>query len=253
LKHQLVEAQDELKRLNNIGSEVSNAALPPLVQMEAVLKKLNEDLKNAETPEAYQNLLADIKAINEEIDTFTGRKKKDKKKDDKSFEKEYSKIVGGVSSIASGIQQMGIEMPKELQNILGVLTGISSIMSGITALLTLIQIDTKATAVSTTADAIIPFANGGIVMAAGGTLVGNSFSGDNLRGIDPSGQIYGLNAGEVVLNRAQVGVLANELTRGESSEGYSPSYVSGEQIYITLNRYLRRTGRGELMGWKKNK
>jgi hypothetical protein len=255
LKHQLVEAQDELKRLNNIGSEVSNADLPPLGQMEAVLKKLNEDLKNAETPEAYQNLLADIKAINEEIDTFTGRKrdKKDKKKDDKSFEKEYSKIVGGVSSIASGIQQMGIEMPKELQNILGVLTGISSIMSGITALLTLIQIDTKATAVSTTADAIMPFANGGIVMAAGGTLVGNSFSGDNLRGIDPSGQIYGLNAGEVVLNRAQVGVLANELTRGESSEGYSPSYVSGEQIYITLNRYLRRTGRGELMGWKKNK
>ena len=169
------------------------------------------------------------------------------------FNKEYSKIVGGVSSIASGIQQMGIEMPKELQNILGVLTGISSIMSGITALLTLIQIDTKATAIASTTDAIIPFANGGVVMAAGGTLVGNSFSGDNLRGIDPSGQIYGLNAGEVVLNRAQVGVLANELTRGESSEGYSPSYVSGEQIYITLNRYLRRTGRGELMGWKKNK
>lgn len=245
LKHQLVEAQDELKRLNNIGSEVSNAALPPLVQMEAVLKKLNEDLKNAETPEAYQNLLADIKAINEEIDTFTGRKrdKKDKKKDDKSFEKEYSKIVGGVSSIASGIQQMGVEMPQELQSILGVLTGISSIMTGITALLTLIQIDTKATAISSTADAIIPLARGGVVHAAGGFMVpGNNFSGDLVPAY--------LNSGEMVLNRFQQQALAGTLENGGMKNISISGHLEGETIALSVDRWGKRSGRGELAFWK---
>lgn len=219
--------------------------------------------------EAWQKIIDKYnnfrKAIGEdpiEIDLTSGNESKGSDKPQKrtagdGLEKflkgDYAKVTSGVSSIASGIQQMGIEIPKEIQNVLGVVSGVTSILSGIATILTLIELNTQATAAATAADAIIPFANGGIVMAAGGTLVGNSFSGDNLRGIDQSGQIYGLNAGEVVLNRAQVGVLANELTGGVSSEGYSPSYVSGEQIYITLNRYLRRTGRGELMGWKKNK
>jgi hypothetical protein len=142
---------------------------------------------------------------------------------------------------------MGIEMPKELQNILGVLTGISSIMSGITALLTLIQIDTEATAVSTTADAIKPFANGGIVMAAGGTLVGNSFSGDNLRAIGPGGQIYGLNAGEIVLNRAQAGVLASELSTPGFTNMRLETYVSGRDLKIVLNNDSESRGKGRYL------
>ena len=245
LKKQLVDAQDELKRLNNIGTEVNTAALPPLMQMESVLKQLNEDLKKAETPEAYQNLLADIKAINDEIDSFTGKKRgnKDKKNDEKSFEKEYSKIVGGVSSIASGIQQMGIEMPEELQNILGVLTGISSIMSGITALLTLIQIDTKATAIASTTDAILPLAHGGVVHAASGFMVpGNNYSGDLVPAY--------LNSGEMVLNKFQQQALAGTLENGGMRDINVRGYLKGEDLMISIDRTGRRQGRGELAFFK---
>ena len=245
LKKQLVEAQDELKRLNNIGTDVNTAALPPLMQMESVLKQLNEDLKKAETPEAYQNLLADIKAINEEIDTFKGKSNgnKNKKKsyeDLEKFNKDYSQIVGGVSSIASGIQQMGVEMPKELQSILGVLTGMSTIMSGIVAILTLI--DAKETVQAATAP--LPFfANGGVVHAANGFMVpGNTYSGDMI----PAA----LNAGEVVLNRAQAGVLAADLEGGGARHITVSGRLEGETIVLAADRWGRRTGKGELAFWK---
>ena len=245
LKKQLVEAQDELKRLNNIGTDVNTAALPPLMQMESVLKQLNEDLKKAETPEAYQNLLADIKAINEEIDTFKGKSNgnKNKKKsyeDLEKFNKDYSQIVGGVSSIASGIQQMGVEMPKELQSILGVLTGMSTIMSGIVAILTLI--DAKETVQAATAP--LPFfANGGVVHAASGFMVpGNNFSGDLVPAY--------LNSGEMVLNRFQQQALAGTLESGGRANVQVTGHLEGETIVLAADRWGRRTGKGELAFWK---
>ena len=245
LKKQLVEAQDELKRLNNIGTEVNTAALPPLMQMESVLKQLNEDLKKAETPEAYQNLLADIKAINEEIDTFKGKSNgnKNKKKsyeDLEKFNKDYSQIVGGVSSIASGIQQMGVEMPKELQSILGVLTGMSTIMSGIVAILTLI--DAKETVQAATAP--LPFfARGGVVHAASGFMVpGNNFSGDLVPAY--------LNSGEMVLNKFQQQALAGTLESGGRANVQVTGHLEGETIVLAADRWGRRTGKGELAFWK---
>ena len=179
-----------------------------------------------------------------EIDMKTGSLSARKKgKDDKSSEKEYSQIVGGVSSIASGIQQMGVQMPQELQSILGVLTGISSIMTGITALLTLIQIDTKATAISTTADAILPLARGGVVHAAGGFMVpGNNYSGDLVPAM--------LNSGEMVLNKFQQQALAGTLENGGMKNITISGHLEGETIALSVDRFGKRSGRGELAFFK---
>lgn len=76
--------------------------------------------------------------------------------------------------------------------------------------------------------------------AQGGIVDGNSYSGDNIPIM--------ANAGEVVLTKAMQANLANQLEGGGMS-GLSPSRISGEQIYITLNRYLKRSGQGELMTW----
>lgn len=76
--------------------------------------------------------------------------------------------------------------------------------------------------------------------AEGGIIPGNSFSGDKLTA--------SVNSGELILNRAQQGVIAGALT--ESGSGHSTNsqpYVSGEQIYLGLNNYLRRSNRGELV------
>ena len=88
--------------------------------------------------------------------------------------------------------------------------------------------------------------------AEGGMIKGSSYSGDNMLGqIDGRGPIVGLNAGEVILNRAQQGVIADAIGSNEGGGGrYSPSHISGEQIFIVLNRYLKRTGQGELVTWK---
>lgn len=85
------------------------------------------------------------------------------------------------------------------------------------------------------------FANGGIVP-------GNSYSGDNLRTSD-----YGINSGELILSRAQQGVIADALSSDDPSGnggGMRPSWISGEQIYVAMNRYTRRTGKGEIVTWK---
>lgn len=76
--------------------------------------------------------------------------------------------------------------------------------------------------------------------AHGGLVDGSSYSGDNVPIM--------ANAGEVVLTKAMQANLANQLEGGGMS-GLGPSRISGEQIYITLNRYLKRSGQGELVTW----
>ena len=158
------------------------------------------------------------------------------------FNSEFSKVPSGVSSIVSGIQQMGVEIPSEIQSVLGVLTGISSIMTGIVALLTLIEIDTKTTAGASVFDAIIPLARGGIVpKAAGGRFIGgNSYSGDNIF----AGNAW-VNSGELVLNKAQQSTLASQLEGGGMQGMKLSAVISGEQIRLVLNNNGRRTGKGE--------
>ncbi len=162
----------------------------------------------------------------------------------KSLEKfngDYSKVTGGVSSIVSGIQQMGVEIPQEIQSVLGVLTGISTIITGITSILSLILIANQVTA-TTSAVKSVPvigwaLARGGVVKAAGGTVAGTTYSGDQIPAL--------LNAGEVVLNRAQVSNLASTLEGGGMQGMKLSATISGEQIRLVLNNNGRRTGKGE--------
>ena len=76
--------------------------------------------------------------------------------------------------------------------------------------------------------------------AHGGIVDGNSFSGDNVPIM--------ANAGELVLTKSMQSNLANHL-EGTGLQGLGPSSVSGEQIYVVLNRYTRRSGKGELVTW----
>ena len=78
--------------------------------------------------------------------------------------------------------------------------------------------------------------------ANGGVIGGSSYSGDQ--------QVAMVNAGEVILNRAQQGNLAQQLSDGSGGGGMRPSWISGEQIYVAMNRYTRRTGKGEIVTWK---
>lgn len=87
--------------------------------------------------------------------------------------------------------------------------------------------------------------------AEGGMIKGNSYSGDNLRMPVVGGGMIGVNSGELILNRVQQGVLADALSEPPSSiQGGNP-YVSGENIFLGINNYLRRSGRGEIVTTKR--
>ena len=142
-------------------------------------------------------------------------------------------IVGSLQSITLGIETLGIELPKELNDIFGVLQTITGIVGSIQAMQ---QVGTW----------LGLFSHGGVVHAANGYVDGNTYSGDQIPAM--------LNAGEVVLNRSQQGVLAASLQAvGQSGEGGGGGkpYVSGEMIWLGLNNYLNRSGRGEIVTSKR--
>jgi len=79
--------------------------------------------------------------------------------------------------------------------------------------------------------------------ANGGVIPGNSFSGDNMRGMLPNGDIVGLDAGEVILNRAQAGVVAGALQGNPMGNMALSVLLKGEDLQICLDNNNRRRGR----------
>lgn len=144
-------------------------------------------------------------------------------------------MSSGISSMVSGIEGLGIELPKGMKDMLVGIQTVTSILTGISTILTVIESISAA-------DAIIPFASGGVVKAASGYRVpGRAFSGDMI----PAR----LNAGELVLNQAQAGIIANALQDREfgGGSGMMQPYVDGESIFLGMNNTSKRMGRGEIV------
>ena len=76
--------------------------------------------------------------------------------------------------------------------------------------------------------------------AEGGIVPGNSMSGDNV----PM-SMYGINSGELILNRAQQSNIASQLEGGGVQNLRLSATITGEQIRLALNNNSKRTGRGE--------
>ena len=83
--------------------------------------------------------------------------------------------------------------------------------------------------------------------ANGGEIKGNSYSGDNLMAMGPDGGLIGLNAGEIVLNKAQSANLATSLQQGGGGTTRIVGVLKGEDIVLMADRWGMRTGRGELL------
>ncbi len=144
---------------------------------------------------------------------------------------EIGNIAGDISGVLSGLEQMGIDIPDGIKSVLGAIQVVTSIMSTISTIVMFIA-----------ARSSIPFfSQGGVVHAAGGYKVpGNFLSNDKVPAL--------LNSGELVLNRAQQGVLATALQTEHNTNSYSgDSFVSGETIWLGLKNYLKRTGMGEIV------
>lgn len=137
-------------------------------------------------------------------------------------------LLGGVNGMLGGIQQIGIEIPEEIQSVMSVLNGIMTVVSSIESIVI-------------TGQLLGLFANGGVVHAANGYVSGNNFSGDMVPAM--------LNSGELVLNRFQQQALAANIQNKGGGEMQVVGKIRGEEIVLVANRYFKRTGQGEILTW----
>lgn len=218
--------QDEFQKIKRGGIGSSFGILPT---MEETLRQRGGNLLDDKA----------MKAVNDGIYGDTGKK----------VEKNSGKsLLNGISQLTDGLQKIGIDIPEEVQAVIGVIQGVMQVIEAVNTIIGVTQttaltantaaiISLEAAIWANTAASAIPFANGGVVRAAGGTVVGNTYSGDQIPAL--------LNAGEVVLNRAQVSTLASQLQGGGAQNMKLEATVSGEQLRFVLNNNGRRTGRGE--------
>jgi hypothetical protein len=142
-----------------------------------------------------------------------------------------AKIAGIVGQAIANIA-LGFSQATAASSGGGIFGWIAAIAGGLTTMLSTISAIHSATG----------YAQGGIIDGRGGGFVGGmAYSGDNVGNVR-------LDSGELVLNRAQQNNLANALEGGNNNniENRQP-YVNGELIYLGLNNYLKRTGRGEIV------
>ena len=138
----------------------------------------------------------------------------------------FDDLTGAMNHLYGGLEDMGIKLPKGMQQLLG----------GINGLITVIQAMQAAKEAFGFIKALL-FSGGGVAHAAQGWSVpGNLLSGDRVPAM--------LNSGEVVLNRAQVGNLAAQLSGPQIRAGQNGrTVVSGEDIVLAVENYGRRVGR----------
>lgn len=217
---------------DNIGEQIFSDMGVPDEKWQELLDQINEKLAEL-----------DIKPI--EIDFSTGNVKKQAKEMNKDWQMAASaiqavgsamsqiedpaaKVLGTIAqAIATIAQGFAIATSKEANK--GVWGWIAAVAAGTATMLSTI---------ATIKSATKGFANGGIVP-------GNSYSGDNLRTSD-----YGVNSGELILNRAQQNNIAAQLQGGGMQNLNLTATVTGEQIRLALNNTGRRTGNGEYLKFK---
>lgn len=219
------ELKGELKDVPASISEATNKAT------DAQNKKIQDRMNDPET------VSKGVAAIVKDIEN---KNKKEDKEDKKYLADGLGKLASGLGGIESGFKSLGIDLGDGFDKVVGGLQGVSSILTGIEAIVMAIKI-------ISTADAIMPFpfANGGIVPhAANGYFVpGNSFSGDTTPIM--------ANAGELVLNESQQGVLASRLSDvGGMRNIQITGHIEGEAIALSVDRFGKRTGKGELAFFK---
>lgn len=194
--------------------------------------------------QAQHNATLPTAATQGEKDAFENRRKEVKedlkKKDEEKGKKDKDavevadQIYGGVSSMVSSLEQMGIELPEGFKSMVGAIGGVIGVLQSIMMIVNAIQ------AMQEVGTFLGIFKNGGIVPHAqnGLNVVGGThYSGD----VTP----ILANAGEVVLNRSQVSTLASALQGSGAQNMKLEATVSGEQLRFVLNNNGRRTGRGE--------
>lgn len=154
-------------------------------------------------------------------------------KKETAFTEVFKGLTSGMDSLVEGLDQIGIDLPEGFNKTLGAIGGVANILMAIQTIVASIQ------ALKEVSTFLGIFANGGIVRAAMGYEVPGNIGYDGVPSL--------LTSGEVVLNRAQQGVLASQLQAGGIGGMQLEAIIAGEDLRLVLNNNGRRTGYGEFI------
>lgn len=179
-------------------------------------------------------MMFDQKGLTESANKFNemlNSKNGGKQKSDITVLGASQQLLGGLQSITGGLENLGVEFGDGFKKTLGAINGVMSILTGISTIVGVIQ----TLQIAMLARQMIPFfANGGFLHAANGVITGSHFSGD----VQP----LMVNAGEAVINQADQAALFRAIKDGNFGGGGSSVTVRGDELFITLNNYMRSSG-----------
>ena len=149
-----------------------------------------------------------------------------------SIEDPAAKVMG---TIAQAIATIALTYAKSLEKTFGPWDWIAAAATGAATMISVISAIHSSTG-----------------YALGGEVKGNSYSGDNiLMPVDGgAGGYAGLNAGEIVLNKAAQGNLASQLQGKDWGGMHIVGEIQGTKILLVANRTLKSQNKGELVYWR---
>ena len=226
--------------------------------------------KANESADSITSLVEALGALNEaEGISKNGESSNDNKRQQEDLNSQLSDLsgqigglAGGLNSITSGLRSIGIDIPKEVDSVIGVISGASQIISGVGTIIELFGTSAQtANTVAVTANTIamtsleaalwantamsaIPFfKHGGIVKhAASGMMVPGNDHADKTPVL--------VSSGELILNSAQQNAVADQLQNGGVRNLNLHGVLRGSDIVISVDRSLQKSGRGELATFK---
>ena len=236
---------------------------------EAITEVIKSDLQNMD-PEQLKAMLQGTETVDDVFkkadmrpDPYKNLNKEDSKKQENSMDK-LSKGVGAIGNITGALQNMGLKLPEGLTKTVSVIQSLISIIQSVQTIISIFSTGSQtantaavtANAAATTAlttamwanvgTSWIPFAHGGIAKrAANGFVGGNNYSGD----IIP----IAVNSGELILNRAQQGNLASQLSGIGMGNMRLSCKVNAKELEFVLNHQASDTSRGRYVTSKRNR
>ena len=217
----------------------------PLQALTEEMEHLAEAQAKAMSPEMWQAYQKQIEDIKKKMGQFKG----EGVNSEKSWQA-AAQAIGQVGSAVSGLEDPAAKVAGTIaQAIASVALGYAQATTQAATLGPWAWVAFAATGMAQMISMIsaIHSATG---YAEGGIVKGNSYSGDNVHAmVSGGGGMVGLDAGELVLTRAMQGNLASQLQGAGGGGGMQVASISGEQIYVALVRYLKRSGQGELVTW----
>ena len=247
--------QDEI---NGVIADKVSVALGEVIKSD--LKNMDPEqlkamLQGTDTGDVFKN--ANMSQVRSTEDKKQGRQDNDISK--------MAKGVGALANITGAFQNMGVELPEGLTKTISVIQSLITVVQSVQTLISVfstgsqtantaaVTASTGATMALTTAmwanvgTSWIPFfSHGGLAgHAANGFIGGNNYSGDMLP--------IAVNSGELILNRAQQGNLASQLSGMGMSAMRLSCKVNAKEMEFILNHQASDTSRGRYLTSKRNR